>query len=124
MTCTKSVRVSALGPLTSSTHSAVPQQVNRPLVPSAQVCPVHHVELSWRDGAYLHFAIFPAQSQARTTIGAELGFHVEDVRATHERATQDPRPSCTSPEANRGDSPHAIETRMATSLPSRRDDAA
>ena len=45
----------------------------------------HHVELSWRDGAYLHFALFPANSGSRATTGAELGFHVEDVMAVHQR---------------------------------------
>jgi catechol 2,3-dioxygenase-like lactoylglutathione lyase family enzyme len=47
----------------------------------------HHVELSWREGAYLHFAIFAAKSPDRATVGAELGFHVEDARAVHERMT-------------------------------------
>jgi catechol 2,3-dioxygenase-like lactoylglutathione lyase family enzyme len=47
----------------------------------------HHVELSWREGAYLHFALFPAKSADRTTVGAELGFHVDDVRFVHERMT-------------------------------------
>jgi lactoylglutathione lyase len=46
----------------------------------------HHVELSWRAGAYLHFALFPAKAEARATAGAELGFHVEDVSAVHQRA--------------------------------------
>jgi lactoylglutathione lyase len=45
----------------------------------------HHVELSWRDGAYLHFALFPARSVDRVTSGVELGFLADDVRATHER---------------------------------------
>ena len=47
----------------------------------------HHVELSWREGAYLHFALFPAKSADRTTVGAELGFHVDEARSVHERMT-------------------------------------
>lgn len=46
----------------------------------------HHVELSYRDGAYLHFALFPAKSKARATTGVELGFHVDDVTVAHARA--------------------------------------
>ena len=45
----------------------------------------HHVELSWRAGAYLHFALFPVKADAHPTTGAELGFHVEDVSVVHER---------------------------------------
>ena len=45
-----------------------------------------HVELSYRDGAYLHFALFPVKADARATTGAELGFHVDDLTVVHERA--------------------------------------
>lgn len=41
-----------------------------------------HWEYSWREGAYLHFALFPGG----TTSGAELAFFVDDLEATHERA--------------------------------------
>jgi lactoylglutathione lyase len=44
-----------------------------------------HVELSWRDGAYLHFALFPARASEQPTTGAELGFSSDDVLAVHER---------------------------------------
>jgi lactoylglutathione lyase len=47
----------------------------------------HHVELSWREGAYFHLALFPAKSPDRMTVGAEVGFHVDDVRSVHERMT-------------------------------------
>ncbi|RIL05380.1 MAG: hypothetical protein DCC71_10625 [Proteobacteria bacterium] len=46
-----------------------------------------HVELSYRDGAYLHFALFPARPpDFPATTSAELGFRVPDARALHERA--------------------------------------
>lgn len=41
-----------------------------------------HREYSWREGGYLHFALFPGG----TTSGAWVGFDVEDVSAAHERA--------------------------------------
>jgi lactoylglutathione lyase len=44
-----------------------------------------HVELSWRAGAYLHFALFPVRPSGRTTVGIEFGFAVDDARAVHER---------------------------------------
>ena len=44
-----------------------------------------HVELSYRDGAYLHFALFPVKPHGRATTGAELGFHVDDLAVVHER---------------------------------------
>jgi catechol 2,3-dioxygenase-like lactoylglutathione lyase family enzyme len=43
-----------------------------------------HHEYSWRDGAYLHFALFPARPGAPTTTGAELSFATGDVDAKHE----------------------------------------
>ena len=46
----------------------------------------HHVELSYREGAYLHFALFPARPpQFPPTSSAELGFIVPDAEALHER---------------------------------------
>jgi lactoylglutathione lyase len=45
----------------------------------------HHAELSWRDGAYLHFALFPVRPTHRVTSGVELAFAVDDARAAHER---------------------------------------
>lgn len=44
-----------------------------------------HAELSWRDGAYLHLALFPVRPGQRATAGAELGLHVEDANAVHAR---------------------------------------
>ena len=47
----------------------------------------HHVELSYREGAYLHFALFPARPpKFPRTSSAELGFLVPDVAALHEHA--------------------------------------
>jgi predicted RNase H-like nuclease/predicted enzyme related to lactoylglutathione lyase len=46
--------------------------------------PERHVEVSWTDGAYLHFALFPADEGA--TANAQLGLHVDDVDAGHARA--------------------------------------
>ena len=46
----------------------------------------HHVELSYREGAYLHFALFPARPpEFPATSSAELGFLVRDVNGLHER---------------------------------------
>ena len=44
-----------------------------------------HAEVSWTDGAYLHFALYPARGDAPTS-GAQLSFGVEDIAAAHERA--------------------------------------
>lgn len=41
-----------------------------------------HLEVSWREGAYLHFALFPGG----TTQGAHASFFVDDVEAAHARA--------------------------------------
>jgi predicted RNase H-like nuclease/predicted enzyme related to lactoylglutathione lyase len=41
-----------------------------------------HREYSWREGEYLHFALFPGG----TASGAWLGFHVADISAAHEQA--------------------------------------
>jgi predicted RNase H-like nuclease/predicted enzyme related to lactoylglutathione lyase len=46
--------------------------------------PHPHAEVSWREGAYLHLALFPAD--AGPTQNAELGFHVDDLDAAHARA--------------------------------------
>jgi predicted RNase H-like nuclease/predicted enzyme related to lactoylglutathione lyase len=41
-----------------------------------------HLEYSWREGAYLHFALFAGEP----TRGAWVTFHVDDLDAAHERA--------------------------------------
>lgn len=47
----------------------------------------HHVELSYREGAYLHFALFPARPpELPATSTAEIGFRVADVAALHAAA--------------------------------------
>ena len=46
--------------------------------------PERHVEISWREGSYLHFALFPAAE--RPTQNAELGFFVDDLDVAHRRA--------------------------------------
>jgi catechol 2,3-dioxygenase-like lactoylglutathione lyase family enzyme len=45
-----------------------------------------HSEYSWREGAYLHFALFPSRGPDKRTKSVELGLIVSDVRACHERA--------------------------------------
>jgi catechol 2,3-dioxygenase-like lactoylglutathione lyase family enzyme len=60
----------------------------------------YHAEISWREGAYLHFALFPSRPpHHRVTSGAELGLLLEDLRQVHARlvgagveALHDPRP--------------------------------
>lgn len=44
-----------------------------------------HREYSWTDGAYLHFALFPATAEGQTR-RAEIAFYVDDVDAAHARA--------------------------------------
>jgi predicted RNase H-like nuclease/predicted enzyme related to lactoylglutathione lyase len=46
--------------------------------------PEPHAEVSWREGAYLHLALFPAD--AGPTQNAEIGFHVDDLDLAHNRA--------------------------------------
>jgi predicted enzyme related to lactoylglutathione lyase len=43
-----------------------------------------HHEYSWREGAYLHFSIFPARNGVNTS-GAHIGLHVVDLAAAHTR---------------------------------------
>src|SRR4051794_26450481 len=46
--------------------------------------PQPHAEVSWKDGAYLHLALFPADPGP--TENAEIGFFVDDVETAHARA--------------------------------------
>jgi lactoylglutathione lyase len=48
----------------------------------------HHAELSWRGGAYLHFALFAGRPGQPATRGAELGFHMDDVLVLHRRMVE------------------------------------
>src|ERR1700735_324149 len=45
-----------------------------------------HAEISWRDGAYLHFALYPAKE--RPTSGAQISLSVDDIDAAHATALQ------------------------------------
>jgi catechol 2,3-dioxygenase-like lactoylglutathione lyase family enzyme len=46
----------------------------------------HHAELSWREGAYLHFALFPSKPPShRVTSGAEIGLRVASLPEVHKR---------------------------------------
>ena len=40
-----------------------------------------HAEISWREGAYLHFALYPAKE--RPTSGVQITLSVEDVDTAH-----------------------------------------
>jgi predicted enzyme related to lactoylglutathione lyase len=44
-----------------------------------------HREYSWTDGAYLHFALFPAAPESETRC-VELAFYVDDIDTAHARA--------------------------------------
>ena len=46
--------------------------------------PDPHVEVSWTEGAYLHFALFPPGDGVTTN--AHVGFHVDDLDTAHARA--------------------------------------
>jgi predicted enzyme related to lactoylglutathione lyase len=40
-----------------------------------------HAEISWREGAYLHFALYTAKEQP--TSGAQIALSVEDIETAH-----------------------------------------
>ena len=44
-----------------------------------------HLEYSWTEGAYAHFAVFPANDGGETR-GVELAFFVDDLDAAHAHA--------------------------------------
>jgi predicted enzyme related to lactoylglutathione lyase len=44
-----------------------------------------HAAFSWTDGAYLHFAIYPAKEDGPTR-GVQLGFIVDDLAIAHSAA--------------------------------------
>jgi predicted RNase H-like nuclease/predicted enzyme related to lactoylglutathione lyase len=46
--------------------------------------PEPHAEVSWREGAYLHLALFPPNPGV--TENVQIGFHVDDLEAAHARA--------------------------------------
>lgn len=46
-----------------------------------------HAACSWTDGAFLHFALYPARQPERpVTTAAQIGFHVDEFELVHERA--------------------------------------
>ena len=45
-----------------------------------------HQEHSWREGAYLHFAVFAATADRQPSEHTQLGFAVDDLRSVHRRA--------------------------------------
>ncbi len=45
-----------------------------------------HAAHSWTDGAYIHFALYPASPPHRpVTTATQIGFHVSDFDAVHAR---------------------------------------
>lgn len=47
----------------------------------------HHAAFSWTDGAFLHFALFPAAPPERpVSRDAQIGFDTDDLEAAHARA--------------------------------------
>ena len=46
-----------------------------------------HSEISWRAGAYLHFALYAATGRATT--GAQISIGVDDIELAHERAVRE-----------------------------------
>jgi catechol 2,3-dioxygenase-like lactoylglutathione lyase family enzyme len=43
-----------------------------------------HAAFSWKDGAFIHFAIYPAREPERpVTASAQLGFHVSEFDEVH-----------------------------------------
>ncbi len=48
-----------------------------------------HAAFSWTEGAFLHFAIFPAHAPERPpTRDAQIGFSVTDIDSAHARALE------------------------------------
>jgi predicted enzyme related to lactoylglutathione lyase len=45
-----------------------------------------HAEISWREGAYLHFALYPAKD--KPTSGAQISLSVEDIDVAHTAAVR------------------------------------
>ncbi len=45
-----------------------------------------HAEISWREGAYLHFALYPAKEQP--TSGAQITLSVDDIDVAHAAAVR------------------------------------
>jgi len=45
-----------------------------------------HAEISWTEGAYLHFALYPAKEQPTT--GALVSLRVDDIEAAHVQAAE------------------------------------
>jgi predicted enzyme related to lactoylglutathione lyase len=45
-----------------------------------------HAEISWTDGAYLHFALYPAREQP--TCGAQITLSVENIEDAHAAAVR------------------------------------
>jgi predicted enzyme related to lactoylglutathione lyase len=43
-----------------------------------------HAEISWTEGAYLHFALYPAKDNP--TSGVQISLRVDDIEEAHERA--------------------------------------
>jgi catechol 2,3-dioxygenase-like lactoylglutathione lyase family enzyme len=43
-----------------------------------------HAEFSWREGAYLHFALYPAKD--KPTSGAQISLSVDDIDKAHAAA--------------------------------------
>jgi predicted enzyme related to lactoylglutathione lyase len=46
----------------------------------------HHAEISWVEGAYLHFALYPAKD--RPTTGVQISLNVDDIESAHDRAVK------------------------------------
>ncbi len=45
-----------------------------------------HAAYSWTDGAFLHFAVYPAHPPQRpVTTAVQIGFHVSDFESVHRR---------------------------------------
>lgn len=48
-----------------------------------------HAVHSWTDGAFIHLALYPAREPNRPTItGAQVGFHVREFEAVHNRVVR------------------------------------
>jgi len=45
-----------------------------------------HAEISWREGAYLHFALYPAKEQP--TSGLQIALSVDDIENAHASAVR------------------------------------
>ena len=67
-----------------------------------------HTEISWREGAYLHFALYPAKE--KPTSGAQISLSVDDIDTAHAAAVLAGAPVLHGPRTEPWGRAHAMGT--------------